>query len=152
MRKVAGKIYIGGWNPEIWRRQILADVADSDWKTRRRWTWGIQLINNILFVDILHIGVTPYTANEGSVRIQCKCLVPIYVFIEMKLVFPKQNYNLLSPSFLHSCICERFIYFQDQSAYSAVGKYVDFFWEFIKTHECGNWDWGRAILRKGIHK
>ncbi len=21
-----------------------------------------------------------------------------------------------------------------------------------QTHECGNWDWGRAILRKGIHK
>jgi hypothetical protein len=26
------------------------------------------------------------------------CLVPIYVFPEMKLLFPKQNYNLLSPS------------------------------------------------------
>jgi hypothetical protein len=38
------------------------------------------------------------TANEGPVRIQYKCLVPIYVFPEMKLVFPKQNYNVLSPS------------------------------------------------------
>ncbi len=26
-----------------------------------------------------------YTANEGPVRIQYKCLVPIYVFLEMKL-------------------------------------------------------------------
>jgi hypothetical protein len=26
-----------------------------------------------------------YTANEGPVRIQYKCLVPIYVFPEMKL-------------------------------------------------------------------
>jgi hypothetical protein len=26
-----------------------------------------------------------YTANEGLVRIQYKCLVPIYVFPEMKL-------------------------------------------------------------------
>ncbi len=26
-----------------------------------------------------------YTANEGPVRMQCKCLVPIYVFPEMKL-------------------------------------------------------------------
>ncbi len=28
-------------------------------------------------------------------------------------------------------------------------------WEYInrsQTHECGNWDWGRAIPRKGIHK
>ncbi len=39
-----------------------------------------------------------YTANEGPVRIQYKCLVSIYVFPEMKLLFPKQNYNVLSPS------------------------------------------------------
>ncbi len=39
-----------------------------------------------------------YTANEGPVRIQYKCLVPIHIFPEMKLLFPKQNYNILSPS------------------------------------------------------
>ncbi len=38
------------------------------------------------------------TANEGPMRIQYKCLVPIYVFPERKLLFPKQNYNVLSPS------------------------------------------------------
>jgi hypothetical protein len=38
------------------------------------------------------------TANEGPVRIQYKCLVPNYVFPEMKLLFPKQNYNVLSSS------------------------------------------------------
>ncbi len=38
------------------------------------------------------------TANEGPVRIQYKCLVPIYVFPELKLLFPKQNHNVLSPS------------------------------------------------------
>ncbi len=56
---------------------------------------------------------------------------------------------------IHSNICERFIYFQDRSAYSAAGKYADRSWEYIngsQTHECGNWDWGRAIPRKGIHK
>ena len=34
-------------------------------------------------------------------------------------------------------------------------KYVDWSWEYInrsKTHECGNWGWGSAIPRKGIHK
>ncbi len=33
--------------------------------------------------------------------------------------------------------------------------YVDRSREYIncsQTHECGNWDWGRAIPRKGIHK
>jgi hypothetical protein len=39
-----------------------------------------------------------HTANERPVSIQYKCLVPIYVFPEMKLLFPKQNYNVLSPS------------------------------------------------------
>jgi hypothetical protein len=38
------------------------------------------------------------TENEGPVRIQYKCLVPIYVFSEIKLLFPKHNYNVLSPS------------------------------------------------------
>jgi hypothetical protein len=38
-------------------------------------------------------------ANEGLVKILYKCLVPIYVFPEMKLLFPKQNYNVLSLSF-----------------------------------------------------
>jgi hypothetical protein len=32
------------------------------------------------------------------VRIQYKCLVPIDVFPEIKLLLPKQNYNVLSPS------------------------------------------------------
>ncbi len=36
-------------------------------------------------------------------------------------------------------------------------KYVDRSWVYIhvnrsQTHECGNWGWGRAIPRKGIHK
>jgi hypothetical protein len=34
-------------------------------------------------------------------------------------------------------------------------EYVDRSWEYInrsQTHECGNWDWGRAIPRKGTHK
>jgi hypothetical protein len=33
------------------------------------------------------------TANEGPVRIQYKCLIPIYVFPKLK-----QNNNILSPS------------------------------------------------------
>ncbi len=34
---------------------------------------------------------------------------------------PKQNYNVLSPP----CICERFIYYQDRSAYFATTKQAD---------------------------
>ncbi len=58
-------------------------------------------------------------------------------------LFPKQNYNVLSPNFytpiyLWEIYC---IYFQNQSVCYAAAKY-----------ECGNWDWGRTIPRKVIHK
>ena len=103
---------------------------------------------------ILSLQCVSLTANERPVRIQYKCPVPSYVFLEMKLLCPKQNYNLLSPS-SHTLICERFIYFQDRSAYSAAGKHVARSWKYIngsQTHECGNWEWGCAIPRKGIRK
>ncbi len=98
---------------------------------------------------------TYHTANEGPVRIQYKCLVLIYAFPEMKILFPEQNYNVLSPS--SYSFYERFIYIQDRSAYA--GKYR--MWnnpmEYIyrsQTHEYENWiwDWGRTIPRKEIHK
>jgi hypothetical protein len=41
------------------------------------------------------------------------------------------------------------------SAYSVAGNYVDRSGEYInrsEAHECVNWDWGRVIPRKGIHK
>ncbi len=74
-----------------------------------------------------------YTAKEGLVRIQYKCLVSSYVFQEIKLFFPKLNYNVLSPS-SYTYICERFIHFQDRSAYSAAGKYVDRAWKIDNRH------------------
>ncbi len=42
----------------------------------------------------------------------------------MKLFFPKQNYNVVSPS-AYAHISVRDLYFQDQSTYSAAGKYED---------------------------
>ncbi len=65
--------------------------------------------------------------------------------------FQKRNCTATVPI----CVCERFIYSHDRSAFSTAGKYVDRSWEYIirsQTHECGNWDWGRAIPRKEIHK
>ncbi len=109
-------------------------------------------------MSIFHQGdyTVECTANKGPMRIQYKCLVPIYVFPEMKLLFPKQDFNFLSPSsFTHISVRDLYVYYQDQSAYSAAWKGVDRSWEYIncsQTHECGNWDWGRAVPRKGIHK
>jgi hypothetical protein len=57
----------------------------------------------------LYLAVYEYIANEGPVRIQYKCLVPIYVFPEMKLLFPKHKYNVLSPK-SHTHISVRNLY------------------------------------------
>ena len=66
----------------------------------------------------------------------------MYVFPEKKLLFPKQNFNVLSHiSFTH--ISVRDLYIKDRSSYFAAGKYVDRSWEYInrsQTHECENYD------------
>jgi hypothetical protein len=49
------------------------------------------------------------TANEGPVRILYKCLVPIYVFSEIKLLFPKQNYNLSPSTYTHISVRDLYI-------------------------------------------
>ncbi len=42
-----------------------------------------------------------------------------------KLLFPKQNYNVLSPSSYTHISVRDLDRFQDRSAYSAAGKYID---------------------------
>jgi hypothetical protein len=55
-----------------------------------------------------------YTANEGPVRLQYKCLVSIYLDSllrnETVTVFPKQNFNVLSPnSYTHISVRDLYI-------------------------------------------
>ncbi len=97
------------------------------------------------------------TANEGLVSIQYKCLVLIYIFPENETVCPRYFKNRIIMFFLsvstmpHSCICERFIYSQDLSAYFA----ADQSWEYMnhsQIHECRNWERGWAVFFLGIHK
>ncbi len=96
-----------------------------------------------------------HTANEGPVNIQYKCLAPIYIFPKIKLLFPKQNYNVRSTSsYTHISVREIYI-FPGSVCLFWCREYVDQSWKYInrsQTHECGNYDWGRAIPRKGIHK
>jgi hypothetical protein len=56
---------------------------------------GARMMYDI-YIGAIQLAI--YTANEEPVRIQYKCLVPIYGFPEMKLLFPKQNHNVLSTS------------------------------------------------------
>ncbi len=57
------------------------------------------------------------------------------------LCIPRNDTAQPRSQFVHSCICERFIYSKDRSAYLAAGKQSDRNWEYInhsKKHECGN--------------
>ena len=75
-----------------------------------------------------------HTANEGPVGIQYKGLVPIYVSPEMKLrslIISKTQLYCSVSQFPYSCICEQFIYSQDQSAYFAAAKLADRSREYI---------------------
>ncbi len=98
-----------------------------------------------------------YTANEGPVRIQYKCLVPFMYSQKLNcaaFLFPKQNYNVLSPNPTLIYLLEIYI-FPEWSDYFAAAKYVDRSREYrnrSETYECRNWDWGRAIPFLGIHK
>jgi hypothetical protein len=68
---------------------------------------------------------------------------------------PRKGIALPQSQFPQSCVCERFIYSQDRSAYSAAGKNVDPSWEYInrsQTQECGKWDLDSAIPFLVEHK
>ncbi len=97
-----------------------------------------------------------YRAGENH-----KYLVPIYVFPETKLcslvISRTELYSSVS-QFLHSCICERFIYMPGSVCYLAAARNVDRSWEYIncsqssQAHEFRHRDWGCAIPFLGIHK
>jgi hypothetical protein len=69
-----------------------------------------------------------YTANEGPVRIQYKCLVPIYVFPEMKLCVlliskTKLQYSLSQFHIhVHVSVSDLYIPSIDRYAYFAAAK------------------------------
>ncbi len=70
-----------------------------------------------------------------------------YLHKKMKWQIAFWNYVCV----FHSCVCQRFIYYHNRSAYSAAGQYV--VWtdsgnlciNSSQTHECRNWDWSRLF-------
>jgi hypothetical protein len=72
----------------------------------------------------------------------------------LKQLFPEKEYRGLSPISTFMCLWANYI-FPRWVCLFYWKKYVDWSCEYInrsKTHECGNWGWGRAIPRKGIYK
>ncbi len=96
----------------------------------------------------LNFGLGPRRSISAcTAKNQCRKLKPN---IPRKWIARPQS------QFPNSCVCERLLCSHDRSAYSAGGKmWTDPGNTYInrsQIHECGNWDWGRAIPRKGIHK
>ncbi len=95
--------------------------------------------HNIFFCSCLYI---TFTANEGLVRIQYEWLVPIHVFPEIKLLFPKQNYTVLSPSSnTHISVRDLYIY-RISLPILLHGKYVEWSWE----SQINKWDFTCSII------
>jgi hypothetical protein len=73
-----------------------------------------------------------------------------------KQIFPEKEYRCLSPNFhIHASVRDLYTVFPPSVCLFCWRKYVDRSWDYInrsQTNECGNWGWGRAIPRKGIHK
>jgi hypothetical protein len=91
-----------------------------------------------------------HTANEEPVRIQYKCLVPIYVFPEIKLLFPKQNYYVLSSSsYSHTSVRNLYISRIGLPILLQGNMWTDAgYINRSHTHKCGNWDWTAQIPEK----
>jgi hypothetical protein len=82
--------------------------------------------------------------------IHCKDTIPKI----WNKIFPERELCGHSPNFTFVCLWAIYIFPQSICLFCC-RKYVDRSWKYINSsqiHECGNWDWGRAIPRKEIHK
>ncbi len=125
-----------------------------------------------LLLPVLQLLLSSANEGMGAINLSPLCLSSLSFFLFLPVFakhwkntyrkfeeknIPRKEIARPQCQFPHSCVCERFILTHDRSAYSAAGKYVDRSWEYTnrpqsQTHECGNWDWGRAIHFLGIRK
>jgi hypothetical protein len=99
-----------------------------------------KIILNVRLHSIINMWVTLCTSEGKLVRksylywfFTKHCKETIQKILNK---FPSKGIVRPQYQFPHSCVCERFIYSYNQSAYSAAGKYVTkaaqfFFWEYI---------------------
>ncbi len=106
--------------PYLYTMRCRVDVSPTDVSPTES-SWMLRLWNKaslgycapdqcVPTLDCAMHGSYKVHCKGRAARIQYKSLVPIYVFLEMKLLFPKQNYNVLSPSsFTHISVKDLYI-------------------------------------------
>jgi hypothetical protein len=95
-----------------------------------------------------------HTANEGPVRIQYKCLVFIYVFPKIKLLFSKRIVMFCLQDITLIYLWEIYIFPGLVCIFCCrelCGLILGIY-KSLPDAWMWNWDWGGAIPRKGIHK
>jgi hypothetical protein len=119
-----------GRNNKTWN---ILDNSSKKSKRIEAYNHGIYWQNMCNIVGIHCKDKIPKFRNKYSQKMNIGVSVPISSFMHLWAIY-------ISPR--SACLyCWR--------------KYVDRSWDYInrsQTHECGNWGWGRAIPRKGIHK
>jgi hypothetical protein len=98
-------------------------------------------------VVIKHVNMNPLVKRyeEGRVGVHQLPPPPLHTAMTQYQKFetniPRKETARSQSLFPNSCVCERFIYSHDCSAYSTTGKYMDRSLEYknrSQTHECGN--------------
>ncbi len=99
-----------------------------------------------------------YTANEGALRIQYKCLVPIYVCIpRSEIAWPHYSQNriimfcLPISSFMYLWAIYVYIFRIGQPILLQPNRQTKYI-NRSQIHEGRNWKWGCAVSFLGTHK
>ncbi len=112
----------------------------SPWKcTLQSWYYTVPAKNLCLGSNICRgISLSPSLRQYSRlVKDRRACTAPKVRFM------CSQKWNCGLVHLCYSCICEWFIYSQNQSAYLAIAKFADRSWEYInhlQIYECGNWE------------
>ncbi len=128
------------------------------WKFSYLWTCTLLQIQVIWMLvtslptshDSGHLS-DPHNHNPHETIVsQCKDKIPKFG----NKYSQKRNIGVSVPISTLMCLWVIYIFPQSVCLF-CWRKYVDRSWDYInrsQTHEYGNWGWGRAIPRKGIHK
>ncbi len=92
-------------------------------------------------------------------RVSSSCLTPHckeHNTEKSKQIFQEKELRGHQSQCPHSCVSVSDLHIPTMDLpHSAAGRPVGRSWEYMnhsQTHECGNWDWGRTISRKGLYK